>query len=344
MAYASAPRRHGPVDRGLSLVEVLVALGLSAGIALGALTMAQVLFQTHRDQEQIHTLSENLRGALAQMMADIRLAGAGLSSGVAHNAAGGPVTHIPAVRVINSSTGPDQLELLTVPGSAVVTVLAPVQANSVQLLVDSRGSAALQSGDYLLLSDYTHAVLYRAQSITDTVLGGIPAVGVGVSPAPSFPVTQFPAGSLVMRAAVVRYSIGPGTAVGMPETSLLLVEDGAPLGTTTQTGAVAEHIYDMQIAVGIDGIGGHAADGNLTEVGLMAGDDEWVFNVPGESLPPAPFVLRALRVVLVGRTPLEGSQLGPGRPAAEDHPAGAPDRFRWRVQREVIMIRNMVLR
>lgn len=329
-------------ERGLSLVEVLVALSVGALIATAGLALAQVLARVNRDQAMIQSLTDNLRGALMQIGTDARMAGAGMGGTDAYNAVTSSPARVEAVRVVNSSTAPDQIDLLTAPGSGLATSFASTITSSTSLTVDSSGGANFAVGDYALLTNFTDSILYRVSSTGNTVVSGVSARALGVSPPASFPATTFPAGSLLMKASVLRYSVGLGTAVGMPTRSVLLVEDGAPLGATTATSMAAEDVIDMQIAMGIDGINGQAADGQLVEVGAAANDDEWVYNIAGDTLPASPYTLRALRITLVGRSSSEGQQLGNGRPRAEDRAAGSADRFRWRLQREVVMIRNLV--
>jgi hypothetical protein len=97
----------------------------------------------------------------------------------------------------------------------------------------------------------------------------------------------------------------------------------------------------MQIAFGID----TGTDG-VFEQGTSAGDDEWIPNVAGETLP-TPLsnftgTLRAVRITLIARA--EQSLIGGvslfGRPKAEDHAAGTADAFRRRVLRTIVEVRN----
>jgi type II secretory pathway pseudopilin PulG len=323
----------------MTLVEIVIALGVTGGLLAVALALAQGIGQSHTEQTQRVNVQENLRGALAQLTRDIRVAGAGMAAGAVSAVSGSPAQIFP---VVVENTNPDRLSLL-LPSGVTATTLSTVAQTDMQLIVDAAAGAALQAGDLALLTDYGSGVLYEVQGASATQVQGIAGQALSVAAAPSFPVTRFDPGALVLRVGAVRYEVQAGGS-GLPATSLLTVEDGPPLGRTGTPAPVAEHIYDLQIAVGIDGISGQAQDGVLREVGAAANDDEWVFNVAGESLPAQPFALRALRVSVVGRTALPGSQPGTGRPAVEDRAAGAPDYYGWRVMTETVVIRNMTMR
>jgi prepilin-type N-terminal cleavage/methylation domain-containing protein len=316
---------------GFTLSEVLVSLGLTSVLLVSALTLARIQLQVHTEQGQIGAAQENVRGALALLVRDARLAGAGVSAGAAVNAASLAPAQVPAVAVRNLN--PDELDLL-VPGPASAQLLAPAAQADRELLADT-AAGGLRGGELVLLSDYRNAVLYPVQDRLPRSVLGISAVGLQVAGAPAFPVPVFPVGSLVLQVQSLRYAVRQGT--------LVLIE-GAPLQPGGTPEPVAEQIHDLEVAVGIDGLGGHPVDGLIQEIGRAAGDDEWVFNVAGESLPAAPFQVRALRITVAGCTALPGSQPGPGRPAIEDRPAGAPDSYRWRVMSETVIVRNMTMR
>lgn len=325
----------------MTLVEILIALGITSGLLAVALALAQGIGQSHTEQTQRVNVQENLRGALAQLTRDLRAAGAGMARDQATTSAvSGSAAPLWPVAVENSN--PDRISLI-LPTGVSATLLSAAQQTDTQLVVDPAAGAALQAGDLALLTDYERAVLYEIGSVAATQVQGIAGLALAVQAAPSFPVSRFDAGALLLRVGAVRYGVQEGGS-GLPATSLLVIEDGPPLGRSGAPAPVAEHIYDLQVAVGIDGISGQAADGALREVGAAANDDEWVFNVAGESLPAQPYALRALRVSVVGRTALPGSQPGTGRPAVEDRAAGAPDGYGWRVMTETVVIRNLAMR
>ncbi len=338
---AAVIHRFARRESGMTLIEILISLGLCGLLLTAALALSQTMAQVNTDQGQIEVITENLRGAMAKLTRDVRLAGAGFASGVATNAVSAAPALVPAASIAN--TNPDSIDLLLAVGTAPATALSPVFPSDVQLVVDALQGTQFFAGDYMLLSDFTNGILYQAGNPSAQVVGSVPAVALPVSPPAMFPVSRFAAGSVVLRASSVRYAVQKGDGSALPNSWFLMELDGAPLGGLAQA-PLAENIFDFQIAVGIDGLAGLPLDGMLQEIGRVAGDDEWVFNMPGEALPAPPFTVRALRITLVGRTSLPGSQLGPGRPAVEDRAAGPPDRYRWRVLSETVMLRNLVLR
>ena len=333
--------RRKTAASGMTLVEILVSLGLCGLLLTAALALSESVAAVHTDQGQIEVISENLRGAMAKVTRDVRLAGAGFASGAATNAVTTLPSVLPAATIVNSN--PDSIDLLLALGTAPATTLSQTNPADTQVAVDGVQGAQFGSGDYALLSDFTNAVLYQVGHPGAGVIGAVPSVLLPVMPPSSFPVASFPAGSVLLKASSVRYAVQLGDGVSLPNSWFLMELAGAPLGANTPA-PLAENIVDFQIAVGIDGLGGLPVDGVIQEIGAAAGDDEWVFNVPGETLPAPPFAIRALRITMVGRSTLPGSQLGPGRPAVEDHAGGAPDCYRWRVLSETVMLRNLVLR
>src|SRR5581483_401645 len=188
-AWCSMARGRG--ERGMTLVEALISLGLTAGLLGAAMLFAQTMGQVHRDQVQIQVLTENVRGAVEQLARDARLAGAGMVAGTAQNAVTGTPPTLPPVRVVDAN--PDVLELLLVPGTALGTTLGAVLPADASLPVDAAGGAGFSTGDYALLSDYSNAVLYRLTGTTPVTVSGIAGVSLGVSAPGAFPVPRFSA-------------------------------------------------------------------------------------------------------------------------------------------------------
>ena len=80
----------------------------------------------------------------------------------------------------------------------------------------------------------------------------------------------------------------------------------------------------------------------MAETGNVANDDEWVFNVSGESnAGEAPTNLRAIDIVLVGRTRLQDLKFKGARPAVMDRGVGGADGYRRKVRETKVQIRNL---
>ena len=145
---------------------------------------------------------------------------------------------------------------------------------------------------------------------------------------------NYDVGSLVVRARHVTFFID--TLDGIP--TLMMDPDSDLAGGTAPAEPLAEGVEDMQIAEGIDANG----DQVISELGTAAGDDEWVFNVSGETAPAATVIPRAVRITLIARTakPLQGGVTPYQRPAVEDRSAGAADAYKRRVLSARIELRN----
>lgn len=358
-------------NRGFTLSEILISLALVSLVATALLAVAQTQVRLHRQQDRTQRAQDNARAALDVLAHDARLLGAPARGyGMLNGTGAGPPT-VPMYNVIDNDRGlgPDRLELVVPAGEALATATPTVsgaahvdlarldpqsQADPLSAPPATRGLAAL---DYAILSNVTTltappppllspasacsagsgvgAVLLQVRAVTGPNTLSIPPLPTEVAGVTG--TCSFPRGSLLVRAIASAYYID--------DRRQLVVDDGAPLGAGSPPGPapVAESIADLQIAVGVDGLDGSVPDGVLTERGAAPNDDEWAFNVPGEALPAkAP---SALRITIVARSSAEGA-VGPstaGRPAIEDHEAGAADGFRYRVLTTTVAPRNLMM-
>jgi hypothetical protein len=148
----------------------------------------------------------------------------------------------------------------------------------------------------------------------------------------ALPSGGYAAGSLVIPVQRARFYID--TINGTP--SLMMDPDAeGPAGAEP----LAEGIEDLQIAVGVDT---GAMDGTLVEVGAAANDDEWAYNVAGDTALTGR--IRAVRLSVIARaaTELQGGTPGFLRPALEDHPGSSIwDAYRRRVLSSTVELRNL---
>ncbi len=318
---------------GFTLVELLIALGLTGLVAVALLAAARVQTTLQRQEQQAQQTQDNVRSSVEELVHSLHQA----MSGVAANAVppGTPAT-ISGVTVLNNVLGaangdsPDTLQLVLNDDSVVAALLQDAGPGTQPIVVNT--GSAFRSNDFFTLTDFNKAILCRLT--VDPQAGTANGLDVGQlwmsGPLPVSKLT-FLRGSLAVRARLLAYQINTTLFSGTP---LLTLQDGAPLDTTKAEEIVAENIEDLQIAVGVDGLHTSILDGTIQEVGAAVDDDEWVYNYPGETMPdPLPPVARisAVRISVVGRTTQAGELLGPGRPAVEDRPAGPPDHYRWRV-------------
>ncbi len=346
----SARRATRAPQGGLTLVEVMIVLGLTGLVAVALFASAQIHTTLQRQDGQVQQTMDNVRAGLEQMQRDARLSGTLLMGLPATNAVppNNPAL-LYGVNLLNNvnnaanSDGPDAVRLL-ISDDTSAGVLADTTSESTTP-ISVYGGPAFAQGDLVVVSDFNKSVLYR--------LTGNPTAGTannGTAATQLLPVTPplgnpliFNAWALVARSRLVTYQVDTTIFSGDP---VLTMQDLVPLLNNGETAPaaqiVAEDIYDLQVALGVDGLNG-AADGVITEVGATAGDDEWIFNVAGETLPqvlPAAGKM-VLRISLVGRTSQASETLGTGRPAVEDRPAGAPDFYVWRVLTAEVTLRNL---
>jgi type II secretory pathway pseudopilin PulG len=331
--------------RGLTLVELMVAMGLSSLVILALLAYAQTQTAIQRQTQQATALQANVQAAVEEMSTSLRAAGSSFTAGFATNAVPpGTPTRVLGVTVQNNvlgapgGDGPDALLVLVSDDAPYATLLDDAAQGTTPLVVD--GDAGLRQGDFLLLSDFTDAVLYRlTQDPAAATFNGEAVTHLAVTPPVATPPTPFFKGAKVFRARPLVYRLDTNVIEGL---SVLTLQDGAPFVTSEPPQIVAEHIEDLQVAIGIDGLWGGIRDGVLQEIGKDPDDDEWVYNRAGETLPdplPAGSVITAVRVTVIGRGSQPGDQLTPGRPAVEDRPAGPPDNFRRRLLTAQIYLR-----
>ncbi len=145
----------------------------------------------------------------------------------------------------------------------------------------------------------------------------------------AFPGGVYPIGTLAIRAQALRFYIDPNFD-GLGPMLMMETPDGVQE-------PIAEGVEDMQIALGRED---EIPSDGLQDVGAGVGDDDWIFNFPGETDTLAD--LRAVRITLTvrGRKKLTGAPL-PGRPAVEDRAAGVGDNYRRRTLTSIIEIRNL---
>jgi prepilin-type N-terminal cleavage/methylation domain-containing protein len=293
-------------QRGLTLVEVLVAMGLSSLIALALLAMTQVHGNLQRRQQQQIRALDQARAVIAEVTAALRPAGGPVFSGVVPSAVPPAMPRaLPVVNVRNGAgaAGDDALEIISSDALPAATLLAEINPGDAKTLWVNQ-AAGLKVGDLFFLTDLNDGVLYRlAASPTGGTLAGMTVVGLPVSPPPAPPPVDFFQGAHIFRARAIAYRIDTQVLGGTPA---LVLEDGAPLQPGATPQLVAEDIADLQVALAVDGIRNGTVDGAVSEVGAATDDDEWVYNYPGEALPsPLPPNVRiaAVRVTVVARKP-----------------------------------------
>ena len=326
-------RRRRRPEAGFTLIELMVSLVMFSFAIAGVLGIAVSLTVGYREQRQAINAESAVRVPMDFMADALRQSSPAVPNSVASaliDASGANCTD-GAINVTNSSTGPDRLDVIYASGAIVTTTRTVVTGTDTEVTVTD--ATQLAANDYIVISDTAHGVLYKINSV-NTVTGEIDFTALCDSPITGW-TTDFPTGSMVVRAQHAEFYID--TVDGIP--TLMMDPDG-PQGTLGGQ-PLAEGVEDFQVALGVD------ADANLqlaTEDASGANLDEWVGNHSGDT----PYVVgagtvRAVRITLIARasTPVEGTASTFSRPAAEDRAAGAADKYRRRVLRSTVEVRNM---
>lgn len=320
-------------QRGLTLVEVLIALVLGSIMSAFLLMLTRGQLLAYGMNEQIVRTQQNLRAGVSFLEATLRRACGGLQWGRVGIAVGATSALRSCLQVYDGAaesggsftagatgTNADAVEIITGVMPVTRTTAANVTVAGASVTVtDSRGFSV---GDLVLVTDFRQGVIFRIASIapTGTVYPGgmteatftfdngavplIPGVGAG-GPAPSADLTT-PA---VMRAesiAIYRSTATTGPFAG----ALMLDPDGALGNDHSDAEPLVEVVEDFQLAVGRD------QNGNGI-VGPTAADplNEWEGDATGELPLVAPTVAawnqptagvqpqyRSVRATVVART------------------------------------------
>ncbi len=324
-------------QRGFTLVELMISLVLFSIAVAGVLSVAVSMTQAYREQRQVINAEASVRAPLDYLSDALRQASPGVSD--PNLVQDFHTCQIGAIGYTNSSTGPDELDLIYATGGIVTSLsTAAFDVNSTTITVTD--ASQLSPGDFVLVTDFTYGMLVKIDSIAGNVLTLAAKCSTPAS-LTMWPTatTNYPVGSLVIRAQHAHFEIQ--TVDGVPTLTMDPDGDAANGGGTATFEPLAENIEDMQIAYGID------ADtlNGISELGAAAGDDEWQFNVDGPAeVIPLGAKIRAVRVTLIARTATAlfgNTALFYKRPAAEDHAAGSFDNYRRRVLRSIVELRNV---
>ena len=320
--------------RGFTLIELMVSMALFGLIAAGAMTLVLSGARMQSHSARVDVAQTSLRAAMDFITRDVVGASAGARSGQLTIAS--TALTVNAVVLTHNGDGPngaDGLELYTVDGTtaAQLTTAVAAGANTLPITYEQTTGQFLSTlpyPAYVQVSDLSTGSIVALKSVTATALALNENLPAG-----------YAATAWVLPSRHVTYAINT-TMFGAASTG------NASMLTMDVNGAgaqpLAEGVEDMQVAYGFDNDG----DGVVTEVGSSANDDEWLYNVAGETVGTWSIAnLRAIRITLVVKgTSVEGGQQNlPARPATEDHAGGSVDGFIRRVLRTEIAVRNFNL-
>lgn len=323
-------RRRGTRQAGFTLIELMISLVMFSFAIAGILAVATTLARGFRDQKVTVGAEGAARSAMDYIGDAIRGASPGVTTGniqaLYESNCTDPLVGN-TILVTDSDTAPDELTLVFASGSVATSLSAAFNGGTSMSVVEA---GQFVGNDMVLVTDFARGHIAKVASVSGTTL----TLGTQACTTPVWPATgTYAQGSLVVRALRARFFIQD--LDGIP--SLWMDPDAEGAGTPEP---LAEGVEDFQVAVGIDTNG----DGLISDVGAVANDDEWILNVTGETLPAAPYTIRALRVTLIAIT--VGQQTGAAsfkRPAAGNRAVGTTfDGFRRRVLTSTIEVRNLV--
>jgi type II secretory pathway pseudopilin PulG len=322
-----SPRRQG--QAGFTLIELMISLVMFSFAIAGVLAVAVAMAAGFREQKQAVSAEGTSRAAMEFLTDAIRGASPGVMNGNdstienVYSCAKGAFS-------VSDNTGvgsSDTLRVVFAYGSVVTYSRSTY--SSAGASIDVVDGSQFAPGDLLLISNMAQGhILEVAPGSTAATLQikntGWCTLGVAFPGAGSYP-----AGSLIVRVMQATFSIA--ALDGIPT---LFMSDG------TVNEPLAEGIEDMQFELGVD------LDNNnvLTDpLGVVANDDEWLYNFAGEAAPATTALIRGVKVTLVART--TGQVTGVGsytRPKAGNHAASlAPDNYRRRLLSTVVEVRNV---
>ena len=322
-------------ESGLTLVELMVSLVIVSVAVAATLSFGMQSTGANRISRRMITVERSARVSLEILSDAIRNSNAGVPTGQLQDLIGCATDS--GLVVTNSTTAPDELLVIYASGGVVTSIRSTFNIDDTQMTVPD--ATELEPGDLVIVTDSAQGHLLEVRDVavsgSDYIL--TVAASAGLCPSVVFPDEGYAPGSLVVRARINRFFIESGPSVGNIPTLMVDPDGDGPQNAEP----VAEGIEDLQIVVGTDTNG----DGEVTANGAGPDDDEWYYNVDGDSDPPAMTTTppRALRITLVARSTIEDNDSPTStRPAVEDRSAGAgPDEFRRRILSTTIEIRNL---
>ena len=315
---------HLRKQRGLTIIELLIAVVLSTVLIGVAFQIAIIVLTGYREHREAVGIQRSARASLDLIADAVRNASAGVPTAKLTDAAG--CTDVEAISVLDATDGPDELTVITAAGVALTSVRELFEETSGAITVlDGTGLAA---GDTIIVTDFDVGHAVRLASVPDN--GSDWTLGIEPITCPGVDFAYAP-GALVLRAKVSRFYVED--VDGVP--TLFLDPDGDGADPAEP---LAEGIEDFQVAVGVD------VDGDGTVLDTQDSLDEWFHNDTADDPPPSPTVTpwRALRLTVVARALVEDARGDwSARPDVENRAGELRDGYRRRVVSTIVEVRNL---
>jgi prepilin-type N-terminal cleavage/methylation domain-containing protein len=341
-------------ERGFSLPEMMIALGLASIVSAGLLMLTRTQLQAFQQNDQINRAQQNTRAGMAYVENVLRRACGGMSQGaVSLNVPGVTPVILPCLRfhdgvsALNAGGYTSGSPTTAADAVEVVYGYGSITSNTGTLSVAGiavRDTTGFKVGDFVLVTDrgMTKAALFKLQSVT----AGVAPAGTlnfatpgGAYLSPGVNLLGGADSVFVLRAKSLAFYVNTDNTSA--NFNALMYDPDGMAGTDHATDEpLVENVDDFQIAVGFD----NDATGTLTD--SASASDEWVGNATGETAinvigpPPDWAKARQIRIGLRIATASRFSGAATAELALENRPATTPNTTggnpRWRPLRMVV--------
>ena len=305
---------RAPIE-GFTLIELMMALALTAIIASQLFLVLKVQHQSYSSNERALDVQEDARLVVDLLSSDVRMAGfmvperVAIASGDGGTAAADRLC-VSDPEAINTAVPPDILRNRSEPfPRAELTLVSSGSANLSLAHLDIDGDGTddfvVQAG--IIISDSARSHCARITGIT----------GNNVQFTPPLTPTGWLLSSARAAPAIVYEVAGLGCAAGLTRNCQLL----------------STEVEDLQVEFGVDDF--------LTDGIIDRATPEFpVHDLNAGSRDPA--LVRSVRLTVVTRTPQDIEYTGPGYPGAGNRVAGVSDGSRRRSFTSIILPRNLL--
>ncbi len=277
-------------QRGFTLMEILVAMALTAIVTTSVLAIVRTQMQTFEMNDQLVRTQQNTRAGMDLVETIVRRACGGINTGLVQvftpavtSSSGLPCLRfydgaaVSATAFTSSSANlPDAIEVIYATGTmTALTAFSMTTAPTITVI----DASSFSTGDLVLLTDksYANPALFKISSISGNVL----SLGTfGTAPALNATLTSYVAnstsGTPVFKAASYSFFVAPNDGTAGIYAKMLMVDANGvtssnhlAYGSTVQP--AVEGVVDFQVAIGND----------LNANGIIT---DWVGDVWGEAM------------------------------------------------------------
>ena len=346
-------KRQSTDEGGFTLIEVMIAVVITAVISAAAFTILTTTNKSLRANEQTVDTQQNVRIAMELMSRDIKMAGFG-NPGVAIGNCTYPI--MPSDNTPGGAdTGSDSVQLLVPTTKATGTLWqlqnATVSSGATQITLKA-GAVADMVASGLATGSYV-SVNGAHTAVVNTLSAGSNTIDIAI-PAPIW----FPVDAQVYLLQCIRYQVvtNPATC-GSSEPCLTRGVAGVTVGPSAEA-PIVEGIEEIQLAYACDGcvaaINGGVPDRVIDNQGGAAGFDQADFVSDGvwTAAPRTPDKIQLVQLSLVARQPKADLGMGETTQAtigsqslviSPDRTLAADSNHRRRVLTKTIETRNVGL-